>query len=798
MTRPRIALYSLGLIFFVLTSASYYYYQKFPLIAEALAKQYLHAYGVQTLHYKRLKVSHEQLRTDSLLLSGEYEGLLYQANITSMVIAYDWRRLLSGEIQSIKLGSIELSLTETASPAKASTSTTINLAEYLPRTTLNALPVESVDIEHWQIGYNPEAGPKITANGHLQLSDQVQLQVQAVRLGSHLTANIVTTGAEAYPSVTMQMYDSSKHLVGLDITLRSRDSTAWQWDIQGELNYAPILTWLQKQTSSPESPVEPSATKNLQLVGSSQFIAHLSHPGLLKLPDSATAFDYSSFEFEAKTQNVITELSSSASPNKVSGNLPLDVRLSAGEFNFTLGAAELRGQLDTEALSLPTETQQWLGWPESVQVLWNNPGEGLIESKMDDSWAFRLAQNKLVIGNSNSELRWENLDLDSTFGASDELHVWANLKTRLNARLRKKRLPSIDLTLNLDGPLSQNQIQLAFGDVAESLRATLQGEINLHQGHGSFQTSLSSQDLAYASETFLPLLEDLALLKKGLGIKLASGSMSLNSQIDSTGFEVANIKQQSELKIIDVGGQYDEYQFEGVTLDAQWSGTEQWQTHKPIEFSMDRFNMGFDLFDTHALLSLSKARVFNSPKIGVDAFSSGLFGGKIYLPEAQEWDFAAKINRFTLRAEEWRLADMAAMQQGQDIQAKGTLEGALPVTVTEGRIIIADGYLRALAPGGTIRYIANESGRALAASSPELGMALDLLSDFQYETLSSQVKLDEKGNLSLGLSLAGKNLELFEGRAVNFNINLEQNLDPLLQSLRLSDKLIEKLESRSN
>jgi len=141
---------------------------------------------------------------------------------------------------------------------------------------------------------------------------------------------------------------------------------------------------------------------------------------------------------------------------------------------------------------------------------------------------------------------------------------------------------------------------------------------------------------------------------------------------------------------------------------------------------------------------------------------------------------------------------MATMQEGQDIQAKGTLEGALPVTVTEGRIIIADGYLRALAPGGTIRYIANESGRALAASSPELGMALDLLSDFQFETLSSQVKLDEAGNLSLGLSLAGKNLELFEGRAVNFNINLEQNLDPLLQSLRLSDKLIEKLESRSN
>jgi len=796
MTRPRIALYSLGLILFVLSSVGYYYYQKFPLIAEALAKQHLHAYGVEILRYKRLEVSHEQLRTDSVLLAGEYKGLNYQVNITSMAVSYDWRRLLSGELHSIKLGSIELSLTETAPSANASTSAPINLADYLPRAMLNTLPVESVDIEHWQIDYSPDTGPKVTASGRLQLSDQVQLQVQADHQGSRLRANIVTAGEEALPSATIQMYDGSKHLAGLDIALRSTDSAAWQWAIQGDLDYAPLLTWLRRESSSLESTVDLSSTENLQLVGSSQFTAHLSHLDRLSFPGSA--FDYSSLEFKAKTQNVIVELGSSVSPSKVSGNLPLDIRLSAGEFSFTLGATELRGQLDTEALSLSAEALQWLGWPETIQTLWNNPSEVLIEPTGSGSWAFRLAKNKLIVGNNNSELRWENLHLDATLGVPDELHFRANLQTRLNARLRKKRVPSIDFTLNLEGTPSQSEVQLAFGDVAESLRGTLQGELNLYSGQGSFQTSLNSQDLAYASETFLPLLEDLTLLKKGLGIKLTSGSMSLNSQLNSSGFEVSDLKQQSELKIIHVSGLYDEYQFEGLRLDAQWSGIDQWQTQTPIEFSMQRFNMGFDLLDTHALLSLAKAKIFNSPKINIDAFSSGLFGGKVYLPEAQQWDFAAKINHFTLRAEDWRLADMAAMQEGQDIQAKGTLEGALPLTVTEGRIIIADGYLRARAPGGTIRYIANESGRALAASSPELGMALDLLSDFQYETLSSQVKLDEAGNLSLGLSLAGKNLELFEGRAVNFNINLEQNLDPLLQSLRLSDKLIEKLESRSN
>ena len=74
---------------------------------EALAKQQLHSYGLQTLHYERLKISREQLRTDALHFSGEYKGLNYQVNINSLAISYDWRRLLKGEAQSVKLGRIE-------------------------------------------------------------------------------------------------------------------------------------------------------------------------------------------------------------------------------------------------------------------------------------------------------------------------------------------------------------------------------------------------------------------------------------------------------------------------------------------------------------------------------------------------------------------------------------------------------------------------------------------------------------------------------------------------------------------
>ncbi|MEH6593060.1 MAG: YdbH domain-containing protein [Halioglobus sp.] len=798
MTRLRIALYSIGLLLLLSLGAGFYYYQNFPLIVEQQAKQYLQDYGVQSLRYEQLKISHQQLRTDTLHFSGEYNDLSYTVDISSLAISYNWRMLLIGAAKSVKLGRIELSLTEKGNPAGDSDSVPIDLIEYLPRSVLDALPVESLGIELWQLNYHPANAASVSATGSLQLSDQLQLQLQSFQQSTHLTANIVTIGKEAYPRALIQVHDSDIPLAAMDIELTSAEPDTWQWALQGELDYAPLLAWLRRMNKTLQSPLDLSSADNLLLSGNTEFNVDLSHPGQLTLPDAATAFDYSSLEVQASTLNVITELNSPSPQGKISGELALDVNVYAGELSFTLGASQLQGLLGTAQLGLPDNTLQWLGWTDTVPVQWSNPGDVLIAPTASSSWAFQLENNLLVLGDKKTELRWENLLVGVALTASDDSHVRADVETRLNARLRKKRVPPINLSLTFDGTSSQNSFQLTFQDVAESLGGALQGDVSLSSGQGSYHASLSSEDLPYASETFLPLLQDLKLINKGLEISLSSGSMTLDSKLQSSSFDSAGLKQQSQLKIANLSGVYDEYQFEGIALDAQWSGIEQWQTQRPANFSMKRLNMGFELLDTHALLSLPKATAIDEPTINLDEFSTAVFGGRVYLPEPHVWDFAAKSNRFTLRAEDWRLADMVALQQGQEIQAQGTLEGALPVTVTGGRIIIAQGYLRALAPGGTIRYIANESSRALAASSPELGMALDLLSDFQYEVLSSEVELDEAGNLSLGLSLAGKNPALFDGRAVNFNINLEQNLDPLLQSLRLSDKLVEQLESRIN
>jgi len=184
-----------------------------------------------------------------------------------------------------------------------------------------------------------------------------------------------------------------------------------------------------------------------------------------------------------------------------------------------------------------------------------------------------------------------------------------------------------------------------------------------------------------------------------------------------------------------------------------------------------------------------------SPELDILAFSADVFGGQILLETPTIWNFSAHTNSATLRVENWELAQIVALQQNQDIEAQGTIQGTLPIALSDGRLAVSKGYLNALPPGGTIRYNSSDTARNLG-NNKQLGLAMDLLSDFRYEILKSEVDLDDQGNLVLGLSLGGRNPGHHGGQEVRFNIMVEQNLDPLLQSLRLSDTLSHSIENR--
>ena len=66
---------------------------------------------------------------------------------------------------------------------------------------------------------------------------------------------------------------------------------------------------------------------------------------------------------------------------------------------------------------------------------------------------------------------------------------------------------------------------------------------------------------------------------------------------------------------------------------------------------------------------------------------------------------------------------------------------------------------------------------------------MQALENFAYEKLASDVILNEQGDLTLAVSLLGANPEVQNGRSIQYNLNIEQNLFDLLRSLRLADRV---------
>ena len=116
--------------------------------------------------------------------------------------------------------------------------------------------------------------------------------------------------------------------------------------------------------------------------------------------------------------------------------------------------------------------------------------------------------------------------------------------------------------------------------------------------------------------------------------------------------------------------------------------------------------------------------------------------------------------------------------------------------VRNGTLSVPDGNLRALAPGGQIRFHAKGSAAKLPAAVPGVGTAFEALEDFRYKVLTARVAYAEIGTLLLKLHLKGNSPKLQGNRPIEINLNLEQNILSLLRSLRLVNGLNERLDSR--
>ena len=154
------------------------------------------------------------------------------------------------------------------------------------------------------------------------------------------------------------------------------------------------------------------------------------------------------------------------------------------------------------------------------------------------------------------------------------------------------------------------------------------------------------------------------------------------------------------------------------------------------------------------------------------------------------------MNTLTLRAESLDLAELLTMKEFEAINVTGRVGATLPLVIEGDTTTIVDGLLSGEPPGGVIRYVAGDPSGDTDASS--LGFAKRVLSNFEFDTLTSDVNLSKEGDLVLQLRLTGRNPDLDEKRPVVLNLGVENNIPQMLRSLRAARAVEDILERRLN
>ena len=244
----------------------------------------------------------------------------------------------------------------------------------------------------------------------------------------------------------------------------------------------------------------------------------------------------------------------------------------------------------------------------------------------------------------------------------------------------------------------------------------------------------------------------------------------------------------------EVGGFYESFFFSGLNgaleADLSFGDTLTLQV-PPLALRLASIDVGVPIEN----VTLDFAIDQSTQTLLVSAFRAEVVGGTLTGNQLQ-YDLDAAINNLTLSFNSLDLTRMMELIEYKGVLATGKLSGAIPLTLSEDAVLVTGGTLSADAPGGVLRYIDN--GAAAAAGNPQLDLVNQVLSNFQYDVLSSTIDYTREGELLLGMQLQGHNPDLGSDQPIHLNLNVSDNVPALLNSLRATRNIEEFLEEYQN
>jgi hypothetical protein len=272
---------------------------------------------------------------------------------------------------------------------------------------------------------------------------------------------------------------------------------------------------------------------------------------------------------------------------------------------------------------------------------------------------------------------------------------------------------------------------------------------------------------------------------------IAAGTVAIDVQADwrkdDTEWQLAG---QTSVLLTGLAGAWNDTAFAGLSteLEARFDTTTGIVVD-PSNIAVALVEVGLPIEDITADYTLQP----DARSVDVENLRMSAFGG---LVTADPFSFhtANASNTLLLHAESIDLGEILSIKEFESIEISGSIGAELPVTIEGNIVTIVGGTLTGEPPGGVIRYLPG-----LAADEAELsaiGVATRALSNFEYETLTSEVDYNRDGDLNLQMHLTGRNPDLENDRPVVLNLGVENNIPQMLRSLQAARAVEEILERR--
>lgn len=162
----------------------------------------------------------------------------------------------------------------------------------------------------------------------------------------------------------------------------------------------------------------------------------------------------------------------------------------------------------------------------------------------------------------------------------------------------------------------------------------------------------------------------------------------------------------------------------------------------------------------------------------VPAFSGGVRMEGSAIMQAKKSTIVA--HKFTV--ENTELSPLLKAILKDDISVTGALSGVIPLHWSgEKAPQIVGAHLKNIGAGKLIYDPLSAEGSAFTAN-PQSSLLLEALKGFDYDSLTLDADSDAEGNLKAKLRIQGANPDFYQGKAVDFNLNLDGNVLAILNS----------------